>query len=357
MSTQPVASGLARQRRWLRGFARMVQAAFLHVQVSGLEHVPPDGPLLVLFNHLSSLDGPLVMANFPHELELVGPGDFTLAFPGPLVVKAYGMTLIKRGQADRTSLKVIIAHLRAGRRLAMAPEGGTWEKGLADVKPGAAYVSQLTQTPILPVGVGGAYQVEDRLLTRPRLTVRFGELMPPVPASQDRRMREADLEAASREIMARLYDLLPPEDQARYDQWGRAAYTLRLDFQTDDGTPLAYDGPPLPDLGALAEFLGKPNLFRPVWQNARLPVEPLRERRFFFPLEVQISLRMVEDLLTAGDYAEYLAYRLGDEQAQAALDGLRAVRGACDWALRHHARVRLEPVAAMTAGVPAGQPD
>ncbi len=340
---------LARRRRLLRALTRAFQAVFLRVAVRGLEHIPPDGPLLVLFNHLSSLDGPLVVANFPHELELVGPGDFRLAWPGPLAVRAYGMTLIRRGRPDRQSLRTLIAHLKAGRRVAMAPEGGTWEKGITGVKPGAAYLSQVTGAPMLPVALGGIYGVEDAALQlkRPRVTVTFGPLMPPVPPSRDRRRRDADLEEASRAIMQRLYDLLPPEDRALYDRWGRARYALRVDFaRLEDGTPLALEEP-LPDLSALASFIARPNLFRPMWQNARLSVEPFRERRFFAPLEVKIAARELMETLAAGDYADYLAYRLGDAQAVAVMADLEALRALCDLAMAHHARLRLVPVEAV----------
>ncbi len=337
----------ARTRRWLRRAARLFQAAALRVTVRGQEHIPARGPLLVLFNHLSNLDGPLVVANFPHDLELVGPGDFRLLPIGQWALRAYAMTLIPRGRADRGSLKAIIEHLKAGRMLAMAPEGGTWEKRLSEVKPGAAYVSQVTQAPILPVGLGGVYGVEWELLRlrRPRVTVTFGEVMPPVPPSADRRQREADLEAASAAIVARIYSLLPPEDRARYDRWGRETYELRVEFTAPgEGLPLACDGPPLPDMAALGELLAKPNLFRPLWQNAGLDVEPFRQARFFAPIEVQITARRLQETLSAGDFRDYLPYRLGEAKAAQALAALEALRAACDWAMARDARMRLVPV-------------
>lgn len=318
-----------RTRRRLRRVARLIQALFLRVTVRGQEHIPAngDGPLLILFSHPSSLDGPLVMANFPHEMELVGPGDFALAWPGPWAVRAYGMTLIQRGRADRASLKVMVGHLKAGRILAMAPEGGTWEKRLSDVKPGAAYISQVTQAPILPVGIGGAYLAEDAFtrFKRPQITITFGEVMPAVPSSENRKNRDADLEAASAEIMGRILDLLPPEDQARHDRWNRETYDLGVAFRRD-GETLKYDGPPLPDMTALGEFVAKPNLFRPMWQNARLDVEPFLEARFFAPIEIKIVARVLYDALKSGDYEEYLAYRMGDAKAAQVLAELQTLR-------------------------------
>lgn len=342
---------LSQRRRVLRRMIRALQRVFSRSEITGLEYVPSSGPLLIVFNHLSILDGPLVAANMPGEIELVGPGDFPMTPLEDLVVRAYGITRINRGRPDRDSLKALLAHLRAGRMLAMAPDGGTWEKPITAVKDGAAYLSQVTETPILPVGLGGLYDVPvvdlARMVRRPPISIRFGEVMPPVPVSADRRQREVDLEAASQDIMRRIYALLPPADQARYDFWARAVYDLVIDFEDlHSGAPRAYSGPELPSLAALGEFVGKPNLFRPMWVNAGLGVEPFREVRFFAPIEVQLAARSLYRTLTRGDYDVYLHYRLGNEKAQQALAALQAIADdVCEWAMAHDARIRLRPVA------------
>ena len=315
---------------------------------SGLEHIPDQGPLLILFNHLSIFDGPLVIANVPHEIELVGPGDFDMLPGERLMIDAYGITLINRGHPDRASLRAMLDHLRAGRMLAMAPDGGTWEKRLSEVKGGAAYLSQMTGAPMLPVGLGGFYGAEDAVprLQRPRITIRFGEVLPPVPASADRQAREADLDAASRAIMRTLYDLLPPADRALYDHWGRANYDLAVDAAALlDGAPLAYDGPALPDLSALGEFLAKPSLFRPMYQNAHLTIDPFRQPRFFAPMEVRLAARDLHRTLSEGTFDAYLPYRLGDAKAASVLRALIFLRDeVCAWAIAREARLRLRPL-------------
>lgn len=333
-------------RRVLRPVMRAAQAAFLRVTVQGLENVPPHGPLLIVFNHLSNFDGPLMATNVPYEMEAVGPGDFKLLTWQLWGLHLYGMTLIKRGAADRGSLKKLIDHLKAGRILGMAPSGGTWEKCITDVKPGAAYISQVTQTPILPAAIGGSYLLAERVwrLQRPRVTIRFGELMPPVPPSQDRRQREAELEAASQQIARRIFELLPAADRALYDRWARETYELRCDLVDEEGRALVYDGPPLGTLAALGEFVVKPNLFRPMWQNADIGVEPFMEARDFSPIEVQIAAARLHEALATGMFADYLPYRLGNEKAAAVLADLLTLHKACDWAMSHQARLRLTPV-------------
>ncbi|MDZ7795366.1 MAG: 1-acyl-sn-glycerol-3-phosphate acyltransferase [Spirochaetia bacterium] len=58
--------------------------------MEGIENIPEKGPLLVLPNHLSNLDGPLVLAMYPQALEMVGPRDFKMEPFKMLMMTVYG---------------------------------------------------------------------------------------------------------------------------------------------------------------------------------------------------------------------------------------------------------------------------
>lgn len=343
----PMVNPLRLRRRILHGLAHTFHDLMTRTEVYGQENIPSRGPVLILPNHLSNLDGMLVLAYYPRQIEMVGPGDFKMITLKGWLLRAYGVTPINRGRADAASLRNLVNHLRSGRDLLMFPDGGMWEKRRFVAKEGAAYLSQLTGAPILPVGLSGTYlKTIDAFTGRmPRLTLRFGQLMPPVPPSRDRRTRNSDLDAASAEIMARIWDLLEPEEQARYRRWEREVYRLQIDFRraaTDELLP--YAGPALPDMSALAEFMAKPNLFRPMWENARLNIDPFRQARFFGPLELRFAARDLSALLL-NEYDRYLPYRLGDEaalQVNAALEALRTT--VSEWAMAHDALVRLTPL-------------
>lgn len=339
---------LGLRRVFLRGLALAFQATKTRTVVRGLENIPSEGPLLILPNHVSNLDGPQMFANYPRQLEIVGPGDFKMIALKDLMLRAYGMTLIKRGFADSEGLKTLINHLKAGKSVLMFPTGGMWEKRSLVAKPGAAYLSQITGAKMIPVAIGGTYLKSDAAFlgfSRPKITITFGKPMPAVPRSKNRADRDELLEEAGRELMARIYDLMEPVDKALYDRWATEIYRLQLDFQSyNTGEKLAYDGPALPDMATLAEFIGKPNLFRPMWENAGLAIEPFRETRYFAPIEVKIAARLLRDTLTSGTYERYIPYRMGDEAQQQVIDALNALRAVADWAMDHEARMRLTPV-------------
>ena len=298
-----------------------------------------------------------MLANYPRQMEMVGPGDFKMVTLKDWMLRAYGMTMIRRGFADTDGLKALISHLKAGADLLMFPDGGMWEKRRLEAKPGAAYLSQIAGARILPVAIGGTYLQSEAAfrLGMPQLTITFGKVMPAVPPSRDRRHREADLDAASHEIMDRIADLLEPRERTMYAQWAREQYALDVAFADVYGEPVAYGGPALPSLATLAEFMAKPNLFRPMWQNADLTVEPFREARFFSPVEVQIGARQLYATLTEGEFERYLPYRMGDEASAEVLEALRALRcDAAEWAMHHGARMRLTPVRTDPVEHPAG---
>lgn len=340
---RPVLNPRRLRRRLLHATAHAYQDLLTRTTVRGLENIPCEGPVLVLPNHVSNLDGPLVLANYPRQVEMVGPGDFKMVNLKDLMLRAYGMTLIKRGFADTDGLKALVAHLRAGRDLLMFPTGGMWEKRRFEVKPGAAYLSQVTGARILPVGIGGTYLKSKTVFSR--FSVTFGKILPAVQRPSSRQDRDKVLLDASRCIEEAIWSLLEPEDQAMYRRWARQRFELRLDFAAaDGGAPLAYDGPPLPPLDDLAEFVAKPNLFRPMWENAALSVEPFREARFFAPIEVQIAVRELYDTLSAGSFERYIPYRMGNEADARLMAALKALPAVVEWAIAHDALIKLTPV-------------
>ncbi len=340
---RPVVNPGRLRRRLLHATAHAYQDLLTRTTVRGLENIPREGPVLVLPNHVSNLDGPLVLANYPRQVEMVGPGDFKMLNLKDFMLRAYGMTMIKRGFADTDGLKALIAHLRAGRDLLMFPGGGMWEKRRFEVKPGAAYLSQVTGARILPVAIGGTY-LKSKSVFAP-FTVTFGKVLPAVPRASNRDERDQVQADASRRIEQAIWSLMEPADRAMYERWACERYEMRLAFAAvDGGAPLAYDGPPLPEMSVLAEFVAKPNLFRPMWENARLPVEPFREARFFAPIEVQMAVRALHRTLSAGSFERYVSYRMGDEADARLMAALEALSAVIEWAIAHGALIKMTPL-------------
>ncbi|MBN2256903.1 MAG: 1-acyl-sn-glycerol-3-phosphate acyltransferase [Anaerolineaceae bacterium] len=191
------------------------------IELIGRENIPTSGAYLVVFNHVSLYDAPLLLAIWPGALEALGAQDIW-GRPGQnILVKSYGAIPILRGEVDREAATRVLAALRSGRPVMMAPEGGrSHGRGMAQGKSGVVYFIEATGVQVLPVGVVGTkddyYQQGSRGL-RPEVKVIVGKAFD-LPtelganAASPREVRQMKVDF----IMCRIADLLPEEYQGYY---------------------------------------------------------------------------------------------------------------------------------------------
>ncbi len=321
-------SSITTLQAFLRLYTHLSLPMLARIHVTGRENIPASGSLLVVANHLSTIDPPLLNYILPPETWFVGPGDFKLLFPANLFIKWGRIIQVKRSlEFERAPLKAMTDVLKAGGVLMIFPEGGTWEKPITDAKPGPAYLSLTTGAPILPVALGGTYQSWNKIarLRRPQLTVNIGPVLPAIKVANRAERAEA-LDAATQMIMQRIYELLPPADREWYDV--QAALDFRLSVQRWRGNIAEYVD--LAGGSALAEVMSKPNLLSPLVKNARLPLDPLRFPGVrFTPNSVRLAARSLHDALTE-HFAGYMEYRLGMHKTGYLLAALNALLALCD---------------------------
>lgn len=196
-----------------RPLFRLLFRLLARVKISGAENVPAHGAYLIAINHVSLYEAPFLLAFWPAAPEAVGAADLW-SRPGiAFLARLYGGIPLNRGQYDRQVLDIMLTVLKAGRPLLIAPEGGrSHTPGMRRALPGAAYVIDLAQVPVVPVGVVGT--TDDLLqrafrLQRPTVEMRIGRpvRLPAVEGKGDER-REARQRNADR-IMGHIAALLP----------------------------------------------------------------------------------------------------------------------------------------------------
>jgi 1-acyl-sn-glycerol-3-phosphate acyltransferase len=214
----PLRVRLARHalRPTFRGIFRLIS----EVRIIGAENIPSSGPYLIAINHVSLFDPPFVLAFWPVAAEAVGAVDIWDRPGQSLLAKTYGGIRVHRGEYDRELIDTILAALAAGRPVVIAPEGGrSHQPGLRRALPGAAFLVEKAQVPVVPVGVVGA---TDDFLSKglqgqkPAIEMRIGK--PIYLPSIDRQSRDRHLlrQHNSDLIMAAIAQLLPPEYQGVY---------------------------------------------------------------------------------------------------------------------------------------------
>lgn len=202
---------------------------FFGVESRGAEHVPTVGPVLLVANHASVLDPPLVGAVVRRQLSFLAKAEL---FDVPLfggLIRRLGARPLRREGADAGALRAALRVVRSGGALLVFPEGTRGQDGvLGPAKPGAGMLAVLGKAPVVPVyisGSGGAWPRGRRLPRPAKVTVTFG---PPFTVTQRAgASRKDDYEAVSRQMMAAIAGLRdsasPTDSRATIARDGRRA--------------------------------------------------------------------------------------------------------------------------------------
>jgi 1-acyl-sn-glycerol-3-phosphate acyltransferase len=141
--------------------------------------VPATGPVLIVSNHVSVLDPPLVGGSAPRPLFFMAKEElFRIPLLGRLI-RALNARPVRRDGSDMRALKAALALLQEGRAILVFPEGTRGEEGqpLREGKPGVGMLAVLSGAPVVPVYVSGSgYALpRGRALIRPaKVRVTFG---------------------------------------------------------------------------------------------------------------------------------------------------------------------------------------
>lgn len=169
-------------RVWSR---TLLWAAGVKVETEGMERLRPGLPYVMVANHLSYMDTPVLLPNLPVEFRfLAKKGLFQIPFLGWHLHRA-GHIPVPLGD-PRASVKTLTraAEMIRRRRLSLLifPEGGRSMSGeLQEFIDGAAYLAIKAQAPIVPValvGTRGILAMGSGTFHRGLVRIRVGEPIP-----------------------------------------------------------------------------------------------------------------------------------------------------------------------------------
>jgi len=204
-------------RAVLRGLLSLALFLLGSKRVTGYEHVPASGPFIVVTNHMSVADAPLLFLVFPHlRLRFFAGEKWERHIIFGPIMKAVGAIYINRGEVDRRALREALNALASGSVFGLAPEGTRSRvRHLIEAKEGAAYLASRAQVPILPMGVVNTDVIWENALhlRRTRLEVHIGK---PFTLPVGKRAKGPELEAATHLIMVHIASLLPERYHGAY---------------------------------------------------------------------------------------------------------------------------------------------
>jgi len=186
-----------------------VMRAMFRLEATGTEHVPARGPVLLVSNHSSVLDPPLVGGACPRQLTFLAKAEL-FALPGfGRLIHALNARPVRREGTDAAALRAALRVLEHGGALLVFPEGTRGEEGrLREPKPGAAMLAVLSGAQVVPVLVRGSGRAwpRGRRFPRPaKVRVTFGRPRRfERPAGND---RKEYYDSVSRDMMAAIAQL------------------------------------------------------------------------------------------------------------------------------------------------------
>jgi 1-acyl-sn-glycerol-3-phosphate acyltransferase len=150
--------------------------------VRGREHVP-DGPVIVVANHLSTFDTILLGWALPRVGAFLAKAEI-LGWPvvGPEAIRLGGFPA-DRGKGDQTAFVTALSILDAGHPVVLHPEGSRSPNGLYGVqrlRAGAARFALARPVPILPVALFGTDGIWPRGRIWPGRGTASAEFGPPI---------------------------------------------------------------------------------------------------------------------------------------------------------------------------------
>ena len=176
-------------------------------QTTGISNLPKTGGVVVVSNHGSHLDPPILGHALGRPVAFMAK---TELFKVPIlssIISACGAYPVKRGAGDREALRTASNRLIEGWATGVFLDGTRQENGRVNApKAGAALLSARTGCSILPVAIVNSHRAFPKGSFLPRLVsihLKVGELIQPPPT----RKRE-DLTSTTKEIQISINSML-----------------------------------------------------------------------------------------------------------------------------------------------------
>jgi len=175
-----------------------VFSLYFRGKVTGREKIPPKGKLIIVSNHASVFDPPLVSAAITRPVSYMAKEELFTKNGLKQLITALGAYPVNREGVDRKAIRQAISRLEEGWATGIFIEGTRTADGkIHEPKLGAALIASKAQAPLLPICLYGTEKILESGKKFPRsidIHIRIGDIIEP-PLSGKKEV----LEAATRE--------------------------------------------------------------------------------------------------------------------------------------------------------------
>ena len=178
---------------------------FFRIKVKGKKNLPDEGPVILMSNHISAYDPPLLVAIFSRPVRFMAKKEL---FENPVmrfVLFLADAFPVDRSKNDITAVKKALSVLKDQEVLGLFPEGTRRAEGeLGNPKLGSVMLAIKSGAPIVPIGI-------KNIKKEGRITINIGEAFSMDQFSK-RRLSKAERKKASKYIKDKIQKQLNYEE-------------------------------------------------------------------------------------------------------------------------------------------------
>lgn len=201
----------------IKTFLRPFTMALFDAKVTGAEHVPPTGGLIVASNHVSYWDPPILGTWFPRTIHFMAKRELFEMWPlGPIVTAVHAFP-VDRDSADIGAIRHALRVLKNGEVVGIFPQGRRSQDGDVQARNGAVLLAATAKCPVVPVALVGT-NLASRRLRASHVEVRIGE--PLRFQGTERKPTKSEIGGWTQHLAAAIADLMERDADSKGSDTG-----------------------------------------------------------------------------------------------------------------------------------------
>jgi len=180
---------------------------FYGARFYGRNNLPESGAVVLISNHQSHFDPPLIAAGLHRRLNFLARKSLFRFKPFAWLIDMLDAIPLEINGIGFAGIKESFKRLRNGEIILIFPEGGrTWDGNIAPFLQGSLVLAQRTKSVIMPAAISGCYEIFPRTRKFPtlwgRIRVVYGK---PIPYEEIKNLTEEELRHLCETKIAELY--------------------------------------------------------------------------------------------------------------------------------------------------------